>query len=96
MQDSAMEQPTGRWYSYGPGGPGKDIPEDIRQGLLRQKVEREERRGPLLARVDVYVWENGEADPHVAFPPEAVLSPGDRERIAEVVQIAREALGHWR
>ena len=91
-----VEEPKARWYSYGPGGPGEDIPEDIRQEILRRKVERKERRGGLLARVDVYVWENGEANPQVTFPPEAVLSVEDRGRIDEVVQIAREALGHWR
>jgi len=91
-----MNESTGGWYSHGPGGPGEDIPENIRQELLRRKAERAERRGQLLARVDVYVWQNGETDPQVTFPPGALLSPGDRERIAEVVQIAREALDHWR
>jgi hypothetical protein len=91
-----MEEPTGKWYSYGPGGPGEDIPEDIRQELQRQREERKERRGRLLARVDVYVWENGEAVPQVSFPPEAALSVEDTDRIADVVRIAREALADWR
>jgi hypothetical protein len=42
------------------------------------------------------VWENGEADPQVSFPPEAVLSVDDTDQIADVVRIAREALGDWR
>ncbi|MDR3649599.1 MAG: hypothetical protein P4L20_10950 [Acidimicrobiales bacterium] len=91
-----MEEPTGRWYSCGPGGPSEDLPADVRQELLRRKEERGERRGPLLARVDVYVWENGEADPQVSFPPTAVLSVEDRDRIADVVRIARDALADWR
>ena len=96
MDDGPVKEPTGKWYSYGRGGPGKDIPEDIRQELLKRKAEREQRRGRLLARVDVYVWENGEANPQVSFPPEAVLSVEDRDRIADVVRIAREALADWR
>jgi hypothetical protein len=59
-------------------------------------AERRERRGRLLARVEVYVWENGGADPQVSFPPEAVLSVEDSDQIADVVRIAWEALGDWR
>jgi hypothetical protein len=92
-----VSEPTGKWYSYGPGGPGEDIPEHIRQELLRQKAEREERRGRLLAVVQVHVWENGESNPQVSFPEGCALSPLDSgERIAEVVRIARDALGDWR
>ena len=90
-----MNEPTGKWYSWGPGGSGQDIPENVRQELLRRKAEREARRGRLLARVEVAVWENGEADPHVSFPPDGAISVEDRERIAEVIGIAREALAHW-
>jgi hypothetical protein len=91
-----MEEPTGQWYSYGPGGPGEDLPEPVRQELLSRKAKRDERRGRLLARVDVYVWENGEANSQVSFPPKAALSVEDREGIAEVVRIARDALAGWR
>jgi hypothetical protein len=91
-----MEEPTGQWYSYGPGGPGGDLPEPVRQELLSRKAKRDKRRGRLLARVDVYVWENGEAAPQVSFPPQAALSVEDREGIAEVVRIARDALAGWR
>lgn len=65
--------------------------------MLRRKAEREERRGRLLAIVQVRVWENGESNPQVSFPEGSVLSPlDDGERIAEVVRIARDALADWR
>jgi len=50
-----------------------------------------------LAVIQVHVWENGESDPQVSFPEGSVLSPVDgRERIADVVRIARDALADWR
>jgi hypothetical protein len=91
-----MVEPTGRWYSFGPSGPSEDLPEDVRQELLRRVAERRERRGRLLARVEVCVWENGEADPQVSFPPEAVLSVEDTAQIADAVRLARESLADWR
>ena len=92
-----MNDSNSGWISYGPGGPGPDVPQDVRDEAMRRKAEREARRGRLLARVDVYVWENGESDPHVSFPEGSALSPLDgREQIAEVVRIARDALSDWR
>jgi hypothetical protein len=91
-----MDESTGRWYAFGPGGPSEDLPENVRQELLSGVAERRGRRGRLLARVEVYVWENGQADPQVSFPPEAVLSVEDSDRIADVVRVAREALVDWR
>jgi hypothetical protein len=40
-----MNEATGKWCSYGPGGPSNDLPEDVRPELLRRKAERDERRG---------------------------------------------------
>ena len=94
---SFMNEPMSGWISYGSGGPSPDLPEEVREELLRRKAEREERRGRLLAVVQVQVWENGESDPQVSFPEGSVLSPLDgRERIADVVRIARDALADWR
>jgi len=88
---------SGGWIGYGPGGPGADVPQPVRDELLRRRAERIARRGRLLARVDVYVWENGESDPQVTFPEGSALSPLDGgEQIAEVVRIARDALTDWR
>jgi hypothetical protein len=82
--------------SWGPGGPSPDLPQEVREELLRRKAEREARRGRLLAVVQVWVWENGESNPQVSFPEGSVLSPLDgSERIAHVIHIAREALGDW-
>jgi hypothetical protein len=91
-----MAESAGKWYGFGAGGPGEDLPEDVRQELLRRQAERRERRGRLLARVEVEVWENGEAVPRVSLPPEVVRSVEDSDQIADVVRIAREALADWR
>jgi len=93
---SCMSEPKSGWISYGPGGPSPDLPREIREELLRRKSEREARRGHLLAVVQVYVWENGESDPQVSFPEGSILPMDDRERMADVVRIAREALAEWR
>ena len=92
-----MSESKSGWISYGPGGPGPDVPHDVRDELLHLKKEREVRRGRLLAVVQVHVWENGESDPGVTFPEGCALSPLDSgERIAAVVRIARDALEDWR
>ena len=70
--------------------------DEARDELLRRQKDRREQRGRLLARVDVYVWENGDATPQVTLPPEAALSVEDHDRIAEVVRMARQALADWR
>lgn len=86
----------GKWYSYGPGGPGEDLPEEFRRDLLGRKAERDERRGQLQAIVQVLVYENGECQPQVSFSPECALGPdSDPEEIARVVRAARDALEGW-
>jgi hypothetical protein len=92
-----MSESKSGWISYGLGGPSPDLPQEVREELLRRKSEREARRGRLLAVVNVRVWENGESHPQVSFPEGSALSPLDgSERIADVVRIAREALADWR
>ena len=87
----------GKWHSYAPGGPGQDLPEDVRRDLLGRKAERDERRGQLQAIVEVQVYENGECQPQVSFTSECSLGPdSDPERIAQVVRTARDALEAWR
>lgn len=90
------DEPTGRWYSYGPGGLDDDLPEGLREEILRRRAETEERRGHLLARVVIQIWENGEAVPSVNVRPEGPLSVEDTAGIAEAVRIARDALDGWR
>jgi hypothetical protein len=59
-------------------------------------AERAERRGALLATVEVRVYERQE-EPQVSFPHEAQLHPGsDPSTVAEVVARARRSLGGWR
>jgi hypothetical protein len=91
------ESPIGRsgWISWGPEGPSPDLPEEVREELLRRQAEREEQRGPLLAIVNVRVWQNGEGVPQVTVPTESPLPMDDREQVADVVRIAREALAAW-
>lgn len=89
------EEITG-WVSWGPGGPGEDVPPEVREELLRSRDERRERRGRLLARVEVEVYETGECLAQVSAPPDSTLDLSDTETIAGVVQAARDELGRWR
>lgn len=92
-----MDEPTDRRYSYGPGGPGDDIPEHVRQELLTRRAERDEHRGRLQAIVEVRVYENGEAQPQVSFNAECVLGPdSDPKVIAQAARTARDALAGWK
>jgi hypothetical protein len=92
-----MNESRSGWFSWGPGGPSSNLPEAVREELLSRAAEREERRGRLLAVIQVQVWENGESDQQVSFPEGSVLSPLDgRDRVADVVRIARDALTDWR
>jgi hypothetical protein len=85
------------WVGWGPGGPSRDVPLEVRKEVLRGEAEHKARRGRLVARVEVEVYESGECLPQVAFPPGGVLTPTDDGlRIAEMVRAARDALDGWR
>ena len=88
-------QSTG-WVSWGPGGPGEDVPPEVRDELLRRREETRERRGQLLARVEVEVYEMGECLAQVSVPPDSTLDLSDAQAVARVVQAARDELGRWR
>lgn len=94
---AVVEEPTGRWYSYGPGGPGDDIPEQLRRELLRRRAERDEQRGRLQAIVEIRVYEDGQVEPQVSFTAECALGPdSDPQVIAQAVRTARDALADWK
>jgi len=83
------------WISLGPRkgteGPG-DAPTRIEQATR----EQDERRGALLAVVEVRVYEHDEM-PYVTFPTDAVLGvESEASVISEVVSRAREQLRNWR
>jgi hypothetical protein len=85
------------WVSWGPGGPRQDAPPEARDEVPRLEAEHKARRGRLVARVEVEVYENGECLPQVTFPPDGILVPtDDTGRIAEVVRAARNTLDDWR
>ena len=74
-----------------------DAPEGVREELLGRRAERDERRGPLQAIIQVYVYANGECQPQVSFTNECALGPdSDPEEIARVVRTAQGALVGWR
>lgn len=79
------------WVSSSPG----DNSHQSHQ-VRRLITQRRERRGALLAVVTVRVYEH-EEEPHVSFPPDAVLGvETDHSVISAVVQRAREQLTRWR
>jgi hypothetical protein len=85
-----------RWIGYTSHGDNSHLIEEQRQLVDQRKIERQERRGALLAIVQVHVHENGKA-PQVLFPPRAILKPDtDSSVISEVVNRARIRLGAWR
>jgi hypothetical protein len=50
-----------------------------------------------MAVVEAYVFEHGDCDTQIIFPPGCKLGPdADSERLTAVVAIAREALATWR
>jgi hypothetical protein len=84
------------WIGYTSHGDNSHLTDEQRQLVDQRKKEREERRGALLAIVQVHVYENGEV-PQVTFPSEAILKPDtDSSVIAEVVNRARIRLADWR
>jgi len=76
------------WISYAPGSKA-DLPKSVRR-------EVEERRGGLLAIVQVGVYEHDE-EAQVSFPPDAMLGPDAASAaIADVLSRAHRKLGSWR
>jgi len=85
---------TGHWVGYTPRLIDT-LPDDERQELERRMRARREKRGDLLAVVEVRVYE-GEAHPQVSFPEHGLLRPdSDLSVISQVVARARDALGNW-
>ena len=83
------------WVSW-TGDSWVDLPEETRAQVRRTMVERHRARGPLMAIVQVRVYENG-ADPQLSFTEECTLHvETDRETLAGVVARARDALAAWR
>jgi hypothetical protein len=84
------------WAGWGPDGPSPELPPEVHDRLAQRIAEGQAARGRLLALVQVYVYENGDAMPQVTFPPDCVLTPEDMDGAAEAVRLAREALVGWR
>jgi hypothetical protein len=91
-----MDEERIGWVGWGPDGPSRDLPPHVHGELMRRQAEHKAARGQLLARVEVRVFESGDSEAQVSFPPDGVLSPEDTEEIAEVIRIARASLADWR
>lgn len=83
------------WVTYVLGGENGHLTEEQR-GLIEEEMRRRrERRGRLLAVLEVRVYEN-ETEPQIFFPPGALLKPdSDGREIIGVVERAREDLAVW-
>ena len=84
------------WVTYVVGRRNDHLTPEQREFIEKERKARQERRGRLLAVVEVRVYEN-DTDPQVSFPPGAILEPvSDEADILEVVGRAEEALAAWR
>jgi hypothetical protein len=73
-----------------------DLPPETRERARRNMIDRHRERGPLLAIVEVRVYEAG-AEPQISFTHDCTLGvETDRETLAGVVARARDALAGWR
>ena len=82
------------WVAY-TSGDNSHLSPDVRAEVEHRIMQRQEERGPLLAIVEVRVYENDE-EPQVSFPQGALLGvETDSSIISDVVARAREQLAHW-
>jgi hypothetical protein len=90
-----MGESQSGWVSW-TGDSWVDLPPETRARARRTMVDRHRERGPLMAIVQVRVYENG-AEPQLSFTQECTLGvETDRETLAGVVARARDALAEWR
>jgi hypothetical protein len=76
-------------------GDNSHLTEEQRHRIEDEMRHRQERRGRLLAVVEVRVYEN-ETEPQVSFPPAALLKPdSDDSEIMGIVDRAQEGLAAW-
>lgn len=100
--ESNREKGSGGWVGYrgdrhGRPSSGQDhLSPDQWAALEKLAADRAEARGRHQATIVVYVYENGEATPHMQFPQESTLDLHDRIKVDEAVAIAAEALRNWK
>jgi hypothetical protein len=80
------------WVVYDPGGTNAHLSPEVREAVRSRHEAIARQRGPVVARVVVDVYSNGEAVPQVQFLTGGV---GDEESV-DAVRAAREALDTWR
>jgi hypothetical protein len=84
------------WVSYLGGGDNSHLPAGTQRQVEQRMKERRERRGQLLAVVEVRVYEN-EAHAQISCPHGARLRTDlDASAMAQVVARARRELAGWR
>jgi regulator of protease activity HflC (stomatin/prohibitin superfamily) len=84
------------WASYLGSGDNSHLPEETQRQVEQRMKEQRERRGQLLAVVEVRVYEN-EAHAQISCPQGARLRTElDTTAVAQVVARARRELAGWR
>jgi hypothetical protein len=90
-----MGESESGWVSW-TGDSWVDLGPETRERTRRRMIDRHRDRGPLMAIVQVHVYEAG-AEPQISFTGESTLGvETDRETLAGVVARARDALAGWR
>jgi hypothetical protein len=84
------------WTSHLGSGDNSHLPEETQRQVEQRMKEQRERRGQLLAVVEVRVYEN-EAHAQISCPHGARLRTElDATELAQVVARARRELAGWR
>jgi hypothetical protein len=84
------------WVSYMGSGDNSHLPEETQRQVEQRMKEQRDRRGQLLAVVEVRVYEN-EARAQISCPHGARLRTDlDDTAVAQVVARARDELADWR
>jgi hypothetical protein len=91
-----MNEAKSGWVGWGSEGPSRELSPEDREEFIRRRDQRIAGWGELLAVVEVRVYEHG-CHSQISFPSACKLGPDtDSERLAAVVQTAREDLADWR
>jgi hypothetical protein len=87
------------WVAYLPGTKNEHLLPAARDRVTRAHDEVQHRRGRLVARVVVEVYENREAVPQVQFPSEPPDEADRNDRVRQAADAVRQAvvaLTDWR
>jgi hypothetical protein len=91
-----MSEVKSGWVGWGPEGPSRELSPNDREEVIEPRDQQLSARGELLARVEVRVYES-RSESQISFPSGCKLGPEtDSQRLAALVQTAKEDLATWR